>query len=152
MASSFIDFKDKGIWFRDGLLRYAAMYLYKEMMKNPTKEEWIDSMATLVKDNMHGHFNGFMHFNFDKYLTSSKRIKIFQSMLDKTIAYLKTKDIELNMLTDVGDVMDDADFRIFSDDPYFFSRDRLILVLIFINRLLNEEALNSTQDSESYLI
>lgn len=152
MASSFIEYKDKGIWFKDGLLRYAAMYLYKKMIEHPAKEEWINSMADLVKDNTLGYFNGFMHFNFDEYLNSPERLKTFHSILDKAIAQLKTKDIRVNILEDMVDVMDEEDLSMFSQNPYFFKRDRLMQALIFIKRLLNGEVLNDTQDSESYLL
>jgi len=151
MASSFIEFQNNGFWIRDGILEPATSYLYLQIYKYEPKEKWLTEMGEHIKYNSWGYFKGFMNLRLDKYLNDEQHRELFLELVNKTINELKKKDAILDVVADLNLVLDSESRKIYSSSGNL-QRDRVILVLTYIQRLINRERIDDSPQSPTMAI
>ena len=97
MPSSFINFEKQGFWIKDPIMEVAAAYIYVCMDTTEETEDWLIEMKDLIRMNALGYYASYMHFSLDDYLINDDRKNKFLSIIDKTIAFLKSKSSELDV-------------------------------------------------------
>lgn len=147
MASSFVEYNQKGFWIQDGILCITLIFLYDSMSESNIPP-WAFEFRDHLKLNSLGDFHGFMHLNLDKYLTTDERGAFFAEIINKTTADLKTKDRRVNVGNLAGKVKD-----VDPDDPIFntyVDSERPIKVLDYLKRLVEGKLVTTVSDPVNY--
>lgn len=137
MASSYVEYNNRGFWVKDGLLRIVDSYLYLCIKNQPYEEDWILEMAEYIRLNSVGYFNGFMNYDFDKYLIDQGRINTVVSIIQKTIDFLSSKPQHLNLSEDLEAVLDDELKDLYAGLPG--NRNKIIETLYRLIGLIRNE-------------
>src|SRR4051812_9617741 len=90
MGSSFVEYKDKGVWFRDALVAMALDFVVNEIKKTE-QPEWMQDYSLRLLYASQGLFPGFTTLEFDEYLNIPEKRDYFIGILDKTIDELRKK-------------------------------------------------------------
>lgn len=93
MATSYIEYKEKGFWSNDTFIELSVQYIINFFNTKSSEEEWIeeyinDWLFYIAK----GNFPGFIDMKFEEYMVDERMIKKFVSLVQATKMYLLTKD------------------------------------------------------------
>ncbi len=96
MATSFISYKNKGIWIEDSILELAIIFILKHLDDD---SDWLMPFKERLRNNKKGYFVGFMNLGLDKHLSDIDKINYFSKVLDNAISeLLSRKNLSLTEL------------------------------------------------------
>ncbi len=80
MGSSFVEYRRRGYWSYDAYLEHLLALLAEAVGASPA-EDWLAHARDHWLKMSSGSFSGWIHPNFDEYLTSDERCQRFLAVL-----------------------------------------------------------------------
>lgn len=139
MATSYVEFKDKGFWSVDVLISISGAYMYIEMQNFPEglKYDWFNEHMKDIRLNSYGYFVGFTTLKLDDYLIDDIRVNLFKKVVQTTLNTLETKKGEILYLEELNKLVDHEGEKIWSDRWVY--KSKVVATLGYILKILNGE-------------
>lgn len=80
MSSSFVEYNGRGFWSWDGYLEHVLTLMANRIGNSPN-QEWLADLRDHWREQSSGAFRGWIHPNFDEFLTDIQRREIVLNLL-----------------------------------------------------------------------
>ena len=88
MSTSFVKYRGHGFWSFDGYLEHTLAVLADRIGDSPN-DEWLIDLRNHWRDQSSGAFMGWVHPNFDEYLTNEDRRNKVLSLLEEVLSNVR---------------------------------------------------------------
>jgi hypothetical protein len=93
LASSFLEYKNRGFWIYDSILEPICAVMYICSKATTANIEWKIEFENIMLKNASGNFNSHMHLDFDKWIQSSTDKGFIIEIFNSSRNYLIEKGI-----------------------------------------------------------